>query len=98
MSNSQMPTSTTMTATSPRPDCPMLNAEHGKWLKDNFFAGYIQAIDDAKAKKPNAAHVRGPGKEFVTNHVLHPFIEHFWSRANEPNTASVLKVSLSHPV
>ncbi|PBK96028.1 hypothetical protein ARMGADRAFT_1028252 [Armillaria gallica] len=91
MSNSQTPTLMAMTATSSHPNCLMLNAKHGKCLKDNFFTGYIQAIDDAKAKKPNTARVRGPGKEFMTNHILHPFIEHFWSRANEPNTASVLK-------
>ncbi|KAK0440372.1 hypothetical protein EV421DRAFT_1905513 [Armillaria borealis] len=96
MSNSQMPTSMTMTAASPRPDCPMLNAEHGKWLKDNFFAGYIQAVDDAKAKKPNVARVQGPGKDFVTNHILHPFIEHFWTHANEPNTGKVKKYLENH--
>ncbi len=76
----------------------MLNAEHGKWLKDNFFTGYIQAIDNTKAKKPNIAHIWGPEKEFMTNHVLHPFIKHFWTHANKPNMVSVLKVGLSHPV
>ncbi|KAK0492692.1 hypothetical protein EDD18DRAFT_1108697 [Armillaria luteobubalina] len=75
----------------PRPECPTLTSDQGTWLKKNYLPGYMQAVDAARAKKPNALHVRGPGKEFVKNHVLNVFIDQFWDRVHEPNTASVMQ-------
>ncbi|KAK0492857.1 hypothetical protein EDD18DRAFT_1108468 [Armillaria luteobubalina] len=75
----------------PLPECPTLTSDQGTWLKKNYLPDYMQAIDAARAKKPNTLHVRGPGKDFVKNHVLNVFIDQFWDHAHEPNTASVMQ-------
>ncbi|KAK0220525.1 hypothetical protein IW262DRAFT_1461775 [Armillaria fumosa] len=94
MSVSENPISTAPAFSTPtglHPDCPMLMGDQGLWLKENFLPGYIQAIDIAKAKKPDASHVRGPGKDFVKDHALNVFINEFWGPTKEPNMVSVLQ-------
>lgn len=76
------------------PDCPTLTKEHITWLNKNAMLGYTQAIAVAQAQSSGNKRIRGPGIEYVKDHVLSDFLEEFWSPADKPKTASVLLVSL----
>ncbi|PBK70795.1 hypothetical protein ARMSODRAFT_1017583 [Armillaria solidipes] len=73
-----------------RPDCPTLTKEHTTWLNENVMLGYAQVVAAAQAQSSGGKRVRGPGIDYVKDHVLNDFLEKFWSPDDEPKTASVL--------
>lgn len=78
------------------PDCPALMKKQTTWLNKNAIMGYAQTVAAAQAQSSNSLRVRGPGTEYVKEHVLNAFLEEFWTPDNEPKTMSVLLVSIAY--